>query len=58
MSELATPPLTAISFPAEDLGRIAGDLLLERLGGGGDTPPRQVLLRPVLVVRGTTAPAR
>ena len=55
LSELATPPLTAISFPAEDLGRAAAELLVERLAGG-EAPPRQVLLRPRMVIRGTTAP--
>ena len=55
LSDLATPPLTAITFPVDDLGRTAGRLLTERLGGGPSVPPRQVLLRPELVIRGTTA---
>jgi DNA-binding LacI/PurR family transcriptional regulator len=57
MSELATPPLTTIGFPAEDLGRVAAGLLLDRLDRGDGTP-RQVFLRPELTVRGTTAPPR
>ena len=55
MSELATPPLTTISFPADDLGRIAAQTLVDRLDHGNLTP-RQVFLRPSLTVRGTTAP--
>lgn len=55
MSELATPPLTAINFPAEELGRLAAEILIERLDQG-NTEPRQVFLRPELTVRGTTAP--
>jgi DNA-binding LacI/PurR family transcriptional regulator len=54
MSELATPPLTSINFPAEELGRVAAQILVDRLDNGG-TEPRQVFLRPELTVRGTTA---
>ena len=57
MSELATPPLTTISFPADDLGRTAARILVDRLDHG-DLTPRQVFLRPSLTVRGTTAPPR
>ena len=57
MSELATPPLTSINFPAEDLGRAAAQILVDRLDHG-DTEPRQIFLRPELTVRGTTAPPR
>jgi LacI family transcriptional regulator len=57
MSELATPPLTTITFPADELGRAAAKILVERLDRG-DPAPRQVFLRPGLTVRGTTAPPR
>jgi DNA-binding LacI/PurR family transcriptional regulator len=57
MSELATPPLTTISFPGDDLGRTAAQILVNRLDHG-DLAPRQVFLRPGLTVRGTTAPPR
>ena len=57
MSELATPPLTSINFPAEDLGRAAAQILIDRLDRG-DVTPRQVFIRPELTVRGTTAPPR
>jgi LacI family transcriptional regulator len=55
MSELATPPLTTIDFPAEELGRTAARNLVDRLDSGDNTL-RQVLVRPGLTVRGTTAP--
>ena len=55
MSELATPPLTTISFPADDLGRTAAQILVDRLDHGVGTP-QQVFLRPSLTIRGTTAP--
>ena len=55
MSELATPPLTTIDFPAEELGRTAARNLVDRLDSG-DATLRQVFVRPGLTVRGTTAP--
>lgn len=57
MSELATPPLTSINFPAEELGRLAAQILVDRLDNG-NIEPRQVFLRPELTVRGTTAQPR
>jgi DNA-binding LacI/PurR family transcriptional regulator len=57
MSELATPPLTSINFPAEDLGRAAAHILVDRLDRG-ELTPRHVFIRPELTVRGTTAPPR
>jgi DNA-binding LacI/PurR family transcriptional regulator len=57
MSELATPPLTSINFPAEELGRIAAQILVDQLDNG-KTDPRQVFLRPELTVRGTTSKPR
>jgi LacI family transcriptional regulator len=54
MSELATPPLTSINFPAEELGRAAAEILVDRLDND-ITESRQVFLRPELTVRGTTA---
>jgi LacI family transcriptional regulator len=57
MSELATPPLTSINFPAEELGRAAAQILVDRLDRGV-TEVRQVFLRSELTVRGTTAQPR
>lgn len=57
MSELATPPLTTISFPATELGREAARILLGLLDGTLTTP-QQVLIRPELIVRGSTGPAK
>jgi DNA-binding LacI/PurR family transcriptional regulator len=55
--ELATPPLTTIPFPADELGRVAAQILVDRLDGG-DPAPRQVFLPPRLNMGGTTAPPR
>jgi DNA-binding LacI/PurR family transcriptional regulator len=53
-SELATPPLTTVSFPADEMGRTAAELLIGHLDRG-DRTARQVLVRPTLTVRGSTA---
>lgn len=55
MGELATPPLTAINFPAEELGQTAAQILVERLQSE-EPASRQVFIRPELTVRGTTGP--
>lgn len=57
MSELATPPLTTISFPAAEMGREAARILLGQLDGTLTTP-QQTLIRPELIVRGSTGPAK
>ncbi len=57
LAELATPPLTTIGFPSDDLGRTAARILLDRLDRGRQEAG-QVLLTPGLVVRGSTAAPR
>jgi len=52
--ELATPPLTTITFPADKLGSAAARLLLERLEHA-DGAPGQVLVKPKLTIRGSTS---
>ena len=54
LAGLATPPLTTIGFPSDDLGRAAARILLDRLDRGRTTPD-QVLVAPELTVRGSTA---
>ncbi len=46
-----TPSLTSVSIPAEDIGRIAVDLLLRRLRRQAGVLPRKILLPAQLVVR-------
>jgi LacI family transcriptional regulator len=48
-----TPPLTTIRYPSLEVGRSAGELVIQLLGGerGADHP-----LQPELVVRASTAP--
>jgi LacI family transcriptional regulator len=51
------PPLSTVRVPHYELGTTAAELMLEQLQGRG-APPRQLLLKPELVVRSSTAPAR
>ena len=48
------PPLSTVRVPQREIGMAAADLLLEQLGED-PPPPREILLEPVLVVRGSTA---
>jgi DNA-binding LacI/PurR family transcriptional regulator len=55
-AEMLTPPLTGIEWPAFDAGRLAAEMLIERLAGG-HAPPRQLLIGGELVVRESSGPA-
>lgn len=57
ISELITPALTTISFPAFDLGYDAAKILVAHLNRT-QLEPQQVLLRPELTLRASTGPAR
>jgi LacI family transcriptional regulator len=50
------PPLTTVRVPQREIGTVAADLLLERLADASEAP-REILLEPTLMVRGSTAPA-
>lgn len=50
------PPLTTVAQPMAELGRVAAELLLQRLVDRS-LPPRRVMLRNRLVIRRTTAVA-
>lgn len=54
-AETVTPQLTAANVPAEELGRRAVDLLVERLDHP-DAPPRHHLLTPPISLRASTGP--
>lgn len=49
------PPLTSVRVPQREIGIAAADLLLASLGDEL-APPREILLEPMLIVRGSTAP--
>jgi len=56
VAELATPALTAMASPGSTMGRIAVEMLLNRLDGDADTV-RQELLPCALQVRGSSGRA-
>ena len=57
MAEIATPALTTIDFPADEMGEVAARILLDRVVGGR-TAPEQVLVQPTLTVRDSTGRPR
>ncbi|MGC8787476.1 MAG: LacI family DNA-binding transcriptional regulator [Anaerolineae bacterium] len=57
-ASFTSPPLTTVAQPIQDIGRIATDLLIERMSGSASLPSRRVVLDVKLVVRGSCAPNR
>jgi hypothetical protein len=51
------PPLTAADIPAKEMSRVAVDLMMRRLRSP-DSPPRHVLLKPLITLRGSTGHCR
>jgi LacI family transcriptional regulator len=51
------PPLTTIHIPHYEIGKAAGELMLERLQDG-ESVPREIRLEPHLIVRESTAPPK
>jgi DNA-binding LacI/PurR family transcriptional regulator len=51
------PPLTLIAQPADEIGKTATALLRQRVADP-DRPPRQVILKGQLLVRGSSTPRR
>ncbi|GGL95255.1 LacI family transcriptional regulator [Deinococcus aerolatus] len=56
--QFTTPPLSSVSLMAGERGRLAAQLLFDRLGGDSGTLPRQLTVSPVLMPRGSTTPRR
>jgi LacI family transcriptional regulator len=50
------PPLPTVHIPHYEIGKAAGELMLERLLGG-QSQPREIRLEPSLIVRASTASA-
>ena len=55
-AEMLTPALTGIEWPAFQAGRLAAEMLIERLADKR-APARQLLIGGDLVVRESTGPA-
>jgi LacI family transcriptional regulator len=58
LAALATPAITAVRWSGTDEGRMAVQLLLNRLGGNRKGPPQRVMLSTELITRGSCAPPR
>ena len=55
-AEVLTPALTGVDWPAFEAGRLAAEMLIDKLTGK-DTSPRQHLVPAELIVRESTGPA-
>ncbi len=53
ISKYSNPPLTTISLPIHDMGRVAAGLLIDRIEGD-DTPPKVVTLSAEVLKRSST----
>jgi LacI family transcriptional regulator len=58
LAALATPPVTAVRWSGTDEGRMAVQLLLNRLGGNRKGPAQRVMLSTELITRASCAPPR
>ena len=56
LAALATPAVTAIRWSGTDEGRMAVQLLLNRLGGNRKGPVQRVMLSTELIPRASCAP--
>lgn len=56
-AERVSPPLTAAEIPADEMSRVAVDLMLRRLAAPG-ARPRHVLIKPLISLRASTGPCR
>ena len=52
------PSLTTVYVPSLEIGRVAGEFLIDLLEGGQPSSPRQRCLETSLLVRGTCGPPR
>jgi DNA-binding LacI/PurR family transcriptional regulator len=55
-AEMLTPALSGVDWPAFEAGKLAAEMLIQRLAGN-EEPPTQILIRNEFVARQSTAPA-
>lgn len=63
MVDMVSPPLTTVSLQHYQIGRQAGELMIDEIesleaSGGTPRPPREIVFRPELVARASTAAPR
>lgn len=56
-AERVNPQLTAAEIPAKEMSRVGVDLIVRRLTAP-ESPPRHVLLKPLISLRASTGPCR
>lgn len=56
LASLVVPPLTAVRWDIQEVGRSAARLMLSRLQVGHDEPPRRVVMPTELILRQSCAP--
>jgi LacI family transcriptional regulator len=56
MTGYMTPPLTVVSFDTAEMGRIGGEMLVNRIRFGANPAIENVALPQRVIARGTTAP--
>jgi LacI family transcriptional regulator len=57
-SDVFRPQMTAVAQPVQAIGEQAANLLLDRLGGNRDAPPRRLVLQGRLMIRNSCRPHR
>ncbi|HTO22051.1 MAG TPA: substrate-binding domain-containing protein, partial [Spirochaetia bacterium] len=55
-ASFSSPSLTTVRQPTDEIARTAVDLMLERIAR--DSPFREIILAPELIVRSSTGPAQ
>lgn len=55
-SDVFSPQITTVAQPVQAIGEQAAKLLLDRLGGNRDAPPRNLVLKGRLMVRNSCQP--
>lgn len=53
---LLRPPITSIETPAREMSRRAVEIMVSRINGEGEGTPCQVVLKPQIILRQSTAP--
>jgi len=54
LADLANPPLTVVVQPAEEMGKEAAKILIERINGNTSMPKREIVFEPRLIIREST----
>jgi LacI family transcriptional regulator len=56
LAQLSNPPITVESWDYAEVGRIAAQLVLERINHAGSNDPKRVIVPAELIQRGSCAP--